>query len=282
MKILITGVLGQLGTALQPALAGHDLAGIDLPEVDITEREGLFTAVSRHNPDLIIHTAAYTDVNGCALNPELAYKVNGLGTQNVALACREFGAELVHISTNEVFGGDRPDGYEEWVPLNPCNPYGRSKAAAEFHVRSLLDRYYIVRLSWLYAPGGRNFIHAILSRARQTGQLRVVVDEVANPTYVKDLAAAIAQLIETHQYGTYHLGASGACSRWEFANEILRQAGLENVTNTPILSKEFKRPSTPPPYAALHNIAGAAIGITLRPWPEALADYMEKYVKREV
>ncbi len=282
MKILITGVLGQLGTALQPALAGHDLAGIDLPEVDITEREGLFTAVSRHNPDLIIHTAAYTDVNGCALNPELAYKVNGLGTQNVALACREFGAEMVHISTNEVFAGDRPDGYEEWMPLNPCNPYGRSKAAAEFHVRSLLSRYYIVRLSWLYAPGGRNFIHAILSRARKTGQLRVVVDEVANPTYVKDLAAAIANLITTRQYGTYHLSNSGACSRWEFANEILRQAGLKNVTNTPILSKEFKRPSTPPPYAALHNIAGTAIGITLRPWPEALANYMEKYVKREV
>lgn len=279
MKILITGILGQLGTALQTALVGHDLAGIDLPEVDITEREALFTAVSHHKPDLIIHTAAYTDVNGCALNPALAYKVNGLGTQNVALAAREFGAELVHISSNEVFAGDRPDGYEEWMPLNPCNPYGRSKAAAEFHVRSILNRAYIIRFSWLYAPGGRNFIHAILDRAREIGQLRVVVDEVANPTYVKDVAAAIAQLIATNQYGTYHLGNSGSCSRWEFANEILRQAGLENVTNTPILSKEFKRPSTPPPYAALHNIAAAAIGITLRPWPEALADYMEEHMK---
>lgn len=281
MKILITGILGQLGTALQKALDGHDISGIDLPEVDITNREAVFTAVSHHTPDLIIHTAAYTDVDGCARNPELAYKVNGLGTQNVALACQKFNAELIHISSNEVFAGDRMDGYEEWMPLNPCNAYGRSKAAAEFHVRSLLSRYYIVRFSWLFAPGGRNFIHAILDRARTTGHLRVVTDEVANPTYVKDLTAAIAQLIETQQYGTYHLPNSGACSRWEFANEILRLAGLENVTNAPILSSEFVRPSTPPPYAPLNNIAGAAIGVVLRPWPEALADYMTEYVKRD-
>ena len=281
MKVLITGILGQLGTALQKTLTEHELSGIDLPEVDITDKEAVFTAVSQTNPDLIIHTAAYTDVNGCALNPELAYKVNGLGAQNVALACREFGAEMVHISSNEVFGGDRPDGYEEWMPLNPCNPYGRSKAAAEFHVRSLLSRHYIIRFSWLFAPGGRNFIHAILDRARATGQIRVVTDEVANPTYVKDLAEAIGQLIETHQYGTYHLPNSGACSRWEFANEILRQAGLDDVVNTPILSSEFVRPSTPPPYCALNNLAGAAIGIVLRPWPEALAAYMEEHVKHE-
>lgn len=281
MKILITGILGQLGTALQKALAGHDISGIDLPEVDITDREALFTAVSHHTPDLIIHTAAYTNVDDCARNPELAYKVNGLGTQNVALAGQKFNAELVHISTNEVFAGDRMDGYEEWMPLNPCNPYGRSKAAAEFHVRSLLSRYYIVRFSWLFAPGGRNFIHAILDRARANGQVRVVTDEVANPTYVNDLAEAIAQLIETHQYGTYHLPNSGSCSRWEFANEILRLAGLDDVVNTPILSSEFVRPSTPPPYAALHNIAGAAIGIAVRPWQEALADYMQEHVKRD-
>lgn len=278
MRVFITGGLGQLGTALQQTLTDYEITAVDLPEVDITDREALFTAVSAARPDVIIHCAAYTNVDGCAQDPVLAYKVNGLGTQNVALSALEYSADMVHISTNEVFAGDRPEGYEEWMPLNPVNAYGRSKAAAEFHVRTILNRHYIVRLAWLFAPSGHNFIHAILNRARSSGQLRVVTDEVGNPTYVKDLAAAIGQLIETKQYGTYHFPNAGSCSRWEFANEIVRLAGLDNVTNTPILGKVFKRPSTPPPYAVLHNIAGAAIGITLRPWQEALAAYMAEFV----
>ncbi|HIP71460.1 MAG TPA: dTDP-4-dehydrorhamnose reductase [Anaerolineae bacterium] len=278
MRIFITGGKGQLGTALQKTLAAHELTAVDLPELDITDKEALFTAVSQFQPDIIINCAAYTNVDGCAKDPALAYQVNALGTQNQALAALEFGAELLHVSTNEVFAGDRTDGYEEWMPLNPVNAYGRSKAAAEFLVRSILNRHTIVRTAWLYAPGGHNFIHAILDRARTAGQLRVVTDEVGNPTYVNDLAQAIAQLIETHQYGTYHFVNSGACSRWEFANEILRLAELEDVTNTPILSNEFRRPSTPPPYAALHNIAGKALGIELRPWQAALAAYMLDHI----
>ncbi len=279
MRILITGGGGHLATALQTELNQHELFAFPRAELDITDKEAVFSAVSTTSPDLIIHTAAYTNVDGCAKDPEYAYKVNGLGTQNVALACQQFGTALVHISSNEVFAGDNPAGYEEWMPRNPVNAYGRSKAAAESHVQNLLTRYYIVRAAWLYAPQGRNFIHAILERARQTGQLRVVSDEVGNPTYTQDVAKAIRQLIETEQYGIYHFVNCGSCSRWEFANEILRLAGLTNVTNTPILGKEFKRPSTPPPYCALHNIAGKAIGIELRPWQEALADYFSEHVK---
>ena len=275
MKIMIIGAKGQLGTALQSALAQHQLTPLDLPELDITDRAAVETAVSHHNPALSINTAAYTNVDGCARDPQLAYQVNGLGTQNIALVCQKQGAALCHISTNEVFSGDNPDGYEEWMPRNPINAYGRSKAAAEQHVQNILNNFYIVRLAWLFAPGGKNFVHAILNRARQTGQVRVVTDEIGNPTYVKDLAEAIAQLVATGQYGIYHFTNSGSCSRWGFANEILRLAGLDEAVNTPILSSAFKRPSTPPPYGALHNIAGAAIGITLRPWQEALAEYME-------
>jgi dTDP-4-dehydrorhamnose reductase len=279
MRILITGGGGHLATALQTELHSHKLFAFPRAELDITDKEAVFTAVSTTTPDLIIHCAAYTNVDGCAKNPDYAYKVNGLGTQNVALACQQFGAGLVHISSNEVFAGDNPAGYEEWMPRNPVNAYGRTKAAAETHVQNLLTRYYIVRPAWLYAPQGRNFIHAILDRARQTGRLRVVTDEVGNPTYTQDVAQAIGQLIEAEQYGIYHFVNSGSCSRWEFANEILRLAGLTEVINTPILGKEFKRPSTPPPYCALHNIAGKAIGIELRPWQEALADYFSKHVK---
>ncbi|GIK56424.1 MAG: dTDP-4-dehydrorhamnose reductase [Chloroflexi bacterium] len=276
MRILITGGKGQLGTALPAALTGHEVTAVDVDELDITSRDAVFAAVSTIRPDLLIHCAAYTNVDGCARDPALAYRVNGLGTQNVALACQQFGAEMVHISTNEVFSGQEPGGYEEWMARSPVNVYGRSKAAAEVHVQNFLNRYYIVRTAWLYAPGGRNFIHAILNRARETGQVRVVTDEIGNPTYVNDLAEAIARLIETHQYGIYHFVNSGACSRWQFANEILRLTGLTDVVNIPILSREFIRPSTPPPFGVLHNIAGAALGITLRPWPEALADYMSR------
>lgn len=275
MHILLTGALGQLGRALQDALSGHALTRVDLPEVDITDRESFSHIVDDSRPDLIIHCAAYTDVDGSARDPVLAHRVNALGTQNVALACQAGNIPLVHISTNEVFSGDNPAGYEEWMPLSPRNSYGVSKAAAETHVRSLLNRYYIVRTAWLYAPGGRNFIHAILRRAREMGSIRVVTDEIGNPTYVSDLAQAIARVIATGQYGIYHFVNEGACSRWAFANEILRLAGLSQVINTPILGSAFSRPSSPPPFGALHNRNGAAIGITLRPWQEALADYLQ-------
>ena len=273
MRILITGAEGQLGIALQRALSAHELTLTDLPVVDITDRAAVTAAVAAARAELVIHCAAYTDVDGCTRNPELAHRVNSYGTHNVALACQESGAALVHISTNEVFSGNDPAGYEEWMPLAPRNAYGRSKAAAETHVQALLSRYYIVRTAWLYAPGGRNFIHAILKRARETGTVRVVTDEVGNPTYAADLAAAIAQLVSIGQYGVYHFINSGACSRWAFANEILRQVGVE-ARNIPILSSAYPRPSTPPPFGTLHNRNGAALGITLRPWAEALADYL--------
>jgi dTDP-4-dehydrorhamnose reductase len=277
MRILITGNRGQLGQALEHTLDEHTLVGIDLPDIDITRRDAVFSAFAAASPDLVIHTAAYTDVEGCAKDPARAYAVNSLGTQNVALACLEYQAELVHISTNEVLGGDNPDGYEEWMPLRPGNAYARSKASAEFHVRHMLQRAYIVRIAWAFAPGGRNFVHAILQRARGDGTVRVVADEIGNPTYMKDVAGALRQLITTKQYGTYHFVNEGACSRWEFANEILRLAALDQVMNEPILGSEYRRKSTPPRYGALHNIAGAALGITLRPWQEALADYMQEF-----
>lgn len=271
MRIFMTGAKGQLGSALQTVLADEELV---LTPVDVTDYDAVMTAVAEASADVLIHCAAFTHVDGCALDPAKAYRVNGMGTQNVALACQRAAIPMVHVSSNEVFAGDCLQGYEEWMPLNPCNAYGRSKAAAEFHVRSLLPQAYIVRLAWLFAPGGRNFIHAIRQRAQEKGEIQVVTDEVGSPTYALDLAAAIAQLLRTGRYGTYHFTNAGSCSRWGFANEILRQSGLSHVRNTPILGKAFNRPSTPPRYAVLHNIAGTAVGITLRPWQEALAAYL--------
>jgi dTDP-4-dehydrorhamnose reductase len=277
MRILITGGLGQLGTALERVLSDHQIIIVDLPAVDISNRQAIMDSVLASQPEVVIHCAAYTDVDGCARNPELAFKVNALGTQNVAVACSAVGADLVHISTNEVFAGDRPQGYEEWVRPNPINAYGRSKAMAERHVQFCHPSSYIVRTAWLYAPGGRNFIHAILRRARQTGQLRVVADEIGNPTCVNDLAVAIRDLLSTGSYGIYHLVNEGACSRWAFAQEILRLAGLTEVRNRPILAGEYRRASTPPPFGALHNINAAAQGIRLRSWQAALAEYLDDH-----
>jgi dTDP-4-dehydrorhamnose reductase len=281
MRIFITGCKGQLGRALYPALAEHALAGCDLPELDITDREAAGTAIADFAPDVVIHAAAWTDVDGCARDPERAYLVNALGTQNVALACDACDAAMVYVSTNEVFDGTATEPYREWDPPHPINPYAQSKAAGEWFVRHLLTRFYIARTAWLYAPGGRNFPHRIIQLADEVASssekgktLRVVTDEVSNPTYVSDLAAAIAALALTDAYGVYHLTNGGYCSRYDFAREILRISGREHVPVEPITLAEFQRASTPPSFAPLANTAAAAVGIELRRWEEALEEFL--------
>ena len=274
MRIYITGHRGQLGRVLMARLP--DAVGGDLPELDITDPASIDAAVAEAAPDLIIHCAAMTDVEGAARDPALAYRINGLGTQNVALAAARAGAALVHISTNEVFNGagDRP--YFEFDAPAPINPYARSKLAGEWFASHLLSRFYIVRTAWLSARGGRNFVHRILEIARSGQPLRVVTDEVANPTFVDDLADALVKLIATRRYGLYHLTNSGHCSRYDYACRILALAGVAGVAVTPITLADYPRASTPPPFAPLANTAAAALGITLRPWEEALADFLNQ------
>ncbi len=273
MRIVITGHKGQLGQALQTALAGEELFGLDLPEHDITDPTAILGAVADLQPDVVVHAAAMTDVDGCEREPERAFRVNVLGTQNVALACGRCGAALVHISTNDVFDGRLGRSYYEWDTPTPRSVYARSKAAAEFYVRSLLHRFYIVRTAWLYAPGGTNFVTKIIAAADKYGALRVVTDEVSAPTYAPDLAVAIARLIRTEHFGIFHFTNSGFCSRYEWACKILELAGRSAVQVEPITSDRWKRLAPPPLYAPLENFVGAALGITLRPWQEALQEY---------
>jgi len=272
MRIAVTGALGQLGKALQTALAESDLILIDVPEWDITD-PGCVRRMAKLKPELVIHCAAMTDVDGCARDPDLAYHVNAFGTQNVALACQRVGAGLVHISTNEVFDGTATQPYREFDAPHPINAYGASKLAAEQIAARLVNKLYIVRTSWLFSPGGNNFVSKVMARADQHGQLKVVTDEVANPAYAPDVANAISCLIQTEHYGLYHLTNQGYCSRFEFAVEILKQSGHESVPVYPITSDQYQRPSTPPTFAPLRNTIGAALGIRLRPWKEALASY---------
>ena len=272
MRILITGHKGQLGRALHARLP--EAVGVDLPEVDISQPASIDAAVEAARPALIIHCAAMTDVDGAARDPALAYRINGLGTQNVALAAARFDAALLHLSTNEVFDGAKDSPYFEFDATRPISGYGRSKQAAEWFVTHLLRRFYIVRTAWLTAPGGRNFVHRILQLADERGSLRVVTDEIANPTFVDDLVAALLRLIETERYGLYHLTNAGFCSRHEYASRILALAGRGHVPVEAITLADYPRASTPPPFGALANTAAAALGITLRPWEAALEEFL--------
>lgn len=273
MRIVLTGHRGQLGRALLAVLADNKVLGLDLPEHDITDARAIREAISDFQPEVIIHPAAMTDVDGCERNPELAFRINALGAQNVALACARCNAAMVQISTNDVFDGKSGRPYYEWDTPSPQSIYAQSKAAAEFYVRTLLNRFYIVRTAWLYAQGGNNFVTKILAAAERYGALKVVTDEVSAPTYAPDLAGAIAQLIATGHFGIYHFTNSGICSRYDWACRILELAGQGHVPVEPITADQWLRAAPPPLYAPIANAAGAALGIVLRPWEEALEAY---------
>lgn len=274
MHIVITGIRGRLGGKLADRLApAHTITGLDLPEHDLAAPSSA-DHIASLRPDLVIHCAAWTDVDGCARDPERALRVNAFGTKHVALACQRVGAPLLHISTNEVFDGKRHTAYTEYDAANPINPYGWSKWAAEQIVRELVPRHYIVRISWLIAHGGRNFVHAILDRARQGQPLRVVTNEIAAPTYNDDLADALVQLLATDHFGTYHLTNDGHVSRWGLARYVLNQAGFAHVPIDKIVLAQYPRPSTPPEYGVLKNSAAALLGITLRPWQDAVSAFL--------
>jgi dTDP-4-dehydrorhamnose reductase len=273
MRIVIAGCNGQLGMALQNELAHVDILGLDLPEQDITDPGTIIEIVVGYQPDVVINAAAMTDVDGCQRNPELAFRVNALGAQNLALACGRSGAAMVQVSTNDVFDGLLGRPYYEWDTPSPQSVYARSKAAAEFYVYTLLQRFCIVRTAWLYARGGNNFVTKIMAAADKHGALRVVTDEVSAPTYAIDLARAIARLVEMEHFGIYHFTNSGICSRYDWACKILELSGRGQVPVEPITTADWPRAAPPPLYAPIVNFTGAALGITLRPWEEALQEY---------
>ena len=274
MRVFITGAKGQLGRALQAQFADGAVFPADLPECDITDRACVAQAVGQFEPDVVIHAAAMTDVDGCARDPDAAYRVNALGTQNVALACQSAGCPMLYISTNEVFDGRKTEPYLEFDAANPINAYGRSKLAGETVVRDLLTRFYIVRTAWLYGQDGNHFVRKIIRRADEQGRLRVVADEVGSPTYAQDLARGVRRLVQTGAFGVYHFVNDGIASRYDLARQIMQLCGRGHVPVEPITLAEFTRPSTPPPYTPLRNFCGAALGITFRPWQAALAEYL--------
>ncbi|HEX21159.1 MAG TPA: dTDP-4-dehydrorhamnose reductase [Actinobacteria bacterium] len=275
MKIIVTGSKGQLGHDLAEALAGHDLILLDINELDITDFNAVLRKVDEVKPQALINSAAYTNVDGCEENPALAYKVNAVGTQNLAIACQKFDIAMLYVSTDFVFDGNHDVPYTEFDDPNPLSVYGRSKLAGERYVASLLNKYFIVRTAWLYGTHGHNFVKTMLKLAAQRDKLAVVNDQFGSPTFSRDLAQKIAEIIVTGEYGLYHAVNTGSCSWFDFSREILRQAGVD-IPIKPISSHELERPAPRPAYSVLKNYSLELRGFSpMRPWKSGLTEYFK-------
>jgi len=250
------------------------LLHINRPVYDITDPTAIIPAIVDFKPHVVIHPAAYTNVDGAESEPGIAFAVNGLGTRNIALACEASGAALIYVSTNMVFDGAKGSPYTEFDKPSPKGVYAESKRAGERYVEHLMSRFYIARISWLYGREGDSFVHKIVRTADAKGALTVVADEISTPTYAEDLSDALLKLADSSLYGWYNLVNEGECSRLEYAREIMRLTGRENIPITPGKLSDFARPAPTPLYSTLRNFVGTQAGVTLRPWPDALADYL--------
>ena len=266
-------MLGQdLASYLAPR---HNLIAIDRAEADVTNPGCIAEVISKARPDLVVHGAAFTAVDDCERQPDLAFAVNGEGTRNVALACREDHIPLLYISTDYVFDGEKASPYIESDIPNPLSVYGKSKLQGEKYVGELVADSWIVRVSWLFGPLGKNFVRAILDRARSGGPLKVVDDQVGAPTYTMDLAEKLEQIVDRTSAGVYHVTGRGYCSWFEFAKEILAQTGLEGVVIFPVSSGAWAAPAPRPKNSRLANERLQAAGLTpLPPWQDALRRYL--------
>lgn len=276
-RVLVTGAAGMLGhQVVQACPENWDVQGVDIDDFDITSIRETLERVKSLAPEAIINCAAMTDVDGCEDRFEEAYRINGIGAGNLARAASEVGAEILHVSTDYVFNGEKRSEYYEDDPVCPKSGYGRSKLAGETFVRANNLRHWIVRTQWLYGPKGKNFVDSISKAGKEKDRLEVVDDQVGCPTYSRDLAAELVRIaMHGPPYGLYHCSNNGSCSWFEFAKKILALEGLDRVEVAPITSDKLKRPAKRPHHSVLRNFhLEMTLGDRMRSWEEALEDYM--------
>ncbi len=279
MKVLVTGVKGQLGYDVVRELEkrGHTAVGVDIDEMDITDAAAVERVLTETQPEAVIHCSAFTAVDRAEDETELCRRVNVEGTENIAKICKNLDCKMLYLSTDYIFSGD---GERPWEPddeASPLNAYGQSKYDGELALKKYVEKYFIVRISWVFGINGNNFIKTMLRLGRENGAVKVVDDQIGSPTYTYDLSRLLVDMIESDRYGAYHATNEGICSWYEFAKEIFRAAGMNDVSVTPVKSGEFPVKAKRPKNSRMSKEKLVANGFTLLPaWQDAVVRYMKE------
>ena len=285
MRVLVTGAKGQLGTDVMEQLNANNIeaVGIDREELDIVDKKACEEFFEKANAekriDAVIHCAAYTAVDKAEDEQELSYNINALGTENIALACKKFDMKLMYISTDYVFNGQ---GERPWEPddeREPLNVYGKTKYEGELFVEKLSDKYFIVRIAWVFGIAGHNFIKTMLKLAKERDSLTVVDDQIGSPTYTADLSKLLVAMIQTDKYGRYHATNEGYCSWYEFAKETFKVAGVE-IDVKPVDSSAYPAKAKRPANSRMEKSKLDEMGFKRLPsWQDATRRYIEELQK---
>ena len=278
MKVLVTGTKGQLGYDVVNELEkrGHTAVAVDIEEMDITDAVSVERVITEAEVEAVIHCAAYTAVDAAEDNVEICRRVNAEGTENIAKVCKKLDLKMIYISTDYVFDGE---GERPWEPddeRHPLNVYGQTKYEGELAVEKYLEKYFIVRIAWVFGVNGKNFIKTMLKLSETHEELNVVDDQVGSPTYTYDLAVLLVDMVESDKYGRYHATNEGLCTRYEFAKEIFRQAGVEVKVN-PVTSDMFPAKAKRPKNSRMSKEKLDANGFHRLPtWQDALERYLSE------
>ena len=277
MRVLVTGVRGQLGhdVVLHLREAGRECRGVDQEDFDLTDAASVMACVREYRPTVIVHCAAYTAVDRAESDADLCCRVNGQGTGNLVKAALDVDAALVYVSTDYVFGGDGETPFETDAPKNPRNVYGMSKLQGEMAVTAQMEKYFVVRTSWVYGLNGKNFVRTMLRLGAERDEVSVVCDQIGSPTYSDDLALLLCRMIQTRKYGVYHATNEGFCSWAEFAEAIMEEGGLKCRVR-PIPTSEYPTPASRPLNSRLSKESLDRAGFPRLPeWREALKAYIQ-------